>query len=397
MAKKQIDITDLVPDKINANRGTDKGRKLVRKSFDELGAGRSVLVDKDNNIIAGNKSTEAAKEKGLKIRVVETDGTELVVVKRTDVELDSEKGRKLAIADNATAQAGLEWDEEVLQQFKDEWDIDAEDWGVELPDMQEDEETHLEAKEDDYQIPDNIITDIVTGDLFEFKKEGLCHRLFCGDSTNVDDVEKLMNGEKADMVFTDPPHEVEQDSFISFLDIYCSKVKFIMHNDKYLSKLASQYIERFERYFVHDFIFHIGGGNRFFSQNDLIACFDYSSEFYQNLHDGYSTVIRKMTERQKGTKNLVHPHSKPVYLVEGFISHFCKKMDCCLDLYLGSGTTMVAAHQLKRNCYGMELSEDYCQVIVDRMLKLDEEIKLYRNGNEVTEKYRAKLNGSVND
>lgn len=114
-------IQNLIPDSRNANKGTQRGASLIQKSLQELGAGRSILVDKDNHVIAGNKTLEAAAAIGLEnVRVVETDGTELVVVKRMDVKLDSKRGRELAIADNRTSQVGLEWDAGILAEFIEE-------------------------------------------------------------------------------------------------------------------------------------------------------------------------------------------------------------------------------------------------------------------------------------
>ena len=110
------DINELIHDDHNFNRGTSLGNKLLKKSFSELGAGRSVLIDKDNRIIAGNKSHEAAQASGItKVRIIETSGDELIAVKRTDLSLDSEQGRKLALADNATASINLSWDNAQLQ------------------------------------------------------------------------------------------------------------------------------------------------------------------------------------------------------------------------------------------------------------------------------------------
>ena len=105
-------IEELKFDKKNFNRHTENGMRLLEKSLREFGAGRSILVDKDNNIIAGNGIVESAMNAGItKTRVVETTGDELVVVKRTDVELDTKRGREMALADNATASADLEWDD----------------------------------------------------------------------------------------------------------------------------------------------------------------------------------------------------------------------------------------------------------------------------------------------
>lgn len=132
-----IDINALQQDAHNFNKGTDEGRRLMDKSFQELGAGRSILLDKDNNIIAGNKSQEAAIRAGIKrVRVIETDGSELVAVKRTDVAIDSERGRRLALADNATQQVNLSWDETELAAVADQIQgFDPPEWGVDMADI----------------------------------------------------------------------------------------------------------------------------------------------------------------------------------------------------------------------------------------------------------------------
>lgn len=123
-------IEELHFDEKNFNRHTSEGMRLLEKSLQEFGAGRSVLVDKDNNIIAGNGIVESAINAGItKTRVVETTGDELVVVKRTDVELDTKKGREMALADNATSAADLSWDyENILDTFEPE---EAKGWGIE--------------------------------------------------------------------------------------------------------------------------------------------------------------------------------------------------------------------------------------------------------------------------
>jgi len=112
---KRARVADLVPDGRNANRGTPRGRAVLDKSLQELGAGRSILVDRNGRIIAGNKTHEAAAGAGLEdVIIVETDGTQLVAVKRVDLDLDDEAARRLAYADNRAAELGLEWDVEQL-------------------------------------------------------------------------------------------------------------------------------------------------------------------------------------------------------------------------------------------------------------------------------------------
>ena len=107
MSKELIDIEELRQDNLNFNKGTYEGEVLIKKSLERFKAGRSVLIDKDNNIIAGNKTVQAAATMGMKVRVIETTGDELVAVKRTDIDIDSKEGRELALADNRTAQINL--------------------------------------------------------------------------------------------------------------------------------------------------------------------------------------------------------------------------------------------------------------------------------------------------
>lgn len=127
-------IDQLTPDNLNANKGTQFGQALIEKSLRDLGAGRSVLLDKNNRIIAGNKTIENAAAIGLEeVIIVETTGDQIVAVKRTDVDLDSQKGRALAIADNATSKANLDWDKEVISSIAGEWNIDPADWGIDIP------------------------------------------------------------------------------------------------------------------------------------------------------------------------------------------------------------------------------------------------------------------------
>lgn len=110
-------IKDLKFDDKNFNKHTEFGMSLLEKSLRENGAGRSILLDKDNNIIAGNGIVEAAGQIGLeKVKIIEVRGDEIVAVKRTDIELDSDAGRQMALADNATAAADLSWDEENLSE-----------------------------------------------------------------------------------------------------------------------------------------------------------------------------------------------------------------------------------------------------------------------------------------
>ena len=134
MSKELIDIEELRQDTLNFNKGTYEGEGLIKKSLERFKAGRSVLIDKNNNIIAGNKTVSAAATMGMKVRVIETTGEELVAVKRTDIDLDSKEGRELALADNRTAQINLAWDEPNLEVSALQFGLDASDFGLELTD-----------------------------------------------------------------------------------------------------------------------------------------------------------------------------------------------------------------------------------------------------------------------
>lgn len=122
-------IKDLKFDDKNFNKHTERGMGLLEKSLRENGAGRSILIDKDNNIIAGNGIVEAAGSVGMeKVKIVETTGDEIIAVKRTDLALDSLQGREMALADNATAAADLEWDIDTISEQSDKWGFDVSDW-----------------------------------------------------------------------------------------------------------------------------------------------------------------------------------------------------------------------------------------------------------------------------
>ena len=117
-------LIDLKPDTRNANKGTARGRKLVRESFNRYGAGRSILLDRNGAIIAGNKTVEGAKAVGLEdCQIVKSDGTKLIAVQRTDLDINDKAARELAIADNRASEVGLDWDLDVLKEFKVE-DVD---------------------------------------------------------------------------------------------------------------------------------------------------------------------------------------------------------------------------------------------------------------------------------
>ena len=296
-------------------------------------------------------------------------------------------------------------DIEVLTEWVNIEQVEVEVTSLNVVYLTDIEETEvLEAHEDDFDStpPETPIT--VLGDLYEIGE----HRLLCGDSTDSDQVAKLMNGQKADMVFTDPPYGMFLDTVYAVTE----KVK-----GKKYDKVI--------------------GDNKDFSPeliNTIFACFsdtkeifiwgaDYFAELIPEKNKGSWVVWDKKIEsldksigsafelcwsKQKHKREIVrilwngftakeknekrtHPTQKPIKLATFFFDNWGKQNDLVADLYLGSGTTMVASHQLKRKCYGMELDPKYCDVIVKRMIKLDPKLKVKKNGIDETKKWLDKL------
>jgi len=280
-----------------------------------------------------------------------------------------------------------EWDWNALA---NEWDAEQlEAWGLDLPPM---DAIELEAEEDNYEMPDELQTDIVLGDLFEIGE----HRLLCGDSTDSDAVAKLMDGQKADMVFTDPPYgiSVVKSDMVGADFGVAKKGKYseVIADDT--TKTAQEFYQTCISLGFEKFI--IWGGNYFtdflpFSDGWLIWNKRANTDIRNTFADGemawcsFHTPIRIYDQlwngmiREGEKEKRVHPTQKPIRMLsEIIVDHI--KGNLIFDGFLGSGSTMVASHQLKRKCYGMELDPKYCQVIIDRMLKLDPTLEIKRNG-----------------
>lgn len=145
----ETNIESLVPDNKNFNKGTEYGDRLVDESLRKFGLARSIVIDKNNRIIAGNKTAEKAADIGFTdVLVVEVDGNQLVAVKRKDIDLDSAKGRELALADNATSKANLAWDESLVEEVSQQWGFEPQDWGVDVFQQEEPEQEEPSGKKE---------------------------------------------------------------------------------------------------------------------------------------------------------------------------------------------------------------------------------------------------------
>ena len=344
----------------------DKFKKLVKslQEFPEMMAKRPMVcvTDVDGKLfpLGGNMRLKALQE--LKYKEIPDEWVMLAD------EWTEEKRQEFIIKDNV----GFgEWDWEELNAA---WDLQQlEDWGLEIPAEWGEEET-TEAKEDDYEIPDEIKTDIVLGDLFEIGE----HRLLCGDSTDSDSVAKLMNGEKADMVFTDPPYEIDFDYTNTVLFSENCHV-FIFNNDRALIRQLQKSPLEFKKFFV---FYHSGtaipqeGGNEVYLDHILISHeTNGKPKVRYNKGDGTRSVIKGEYRRA-----IEHKHQKPVSILSPIIEGYSNVGFIILDFFAGGGSLFSASHQLKRKCYGMEIDPKYCQIIVDRMKKLDPDLVIKKNG-----------------
>ncbi|MGJ1042750.1 hypothetical protein ACR77V_13000 [Staphylococcus epidermidis] len=200
---------DLIQDVHNYRKHSDTNKARIKKSIDEAGLGRSVVIDADGVLVAGN-GVQQVIDKDTPVRVVETDGTELVVVKRTDLHTGDPRRKTLALADNATAD-DVEWDFDAIE--ADGWtEESAGGWGVEWP--ADEECQQQEAQEDDFDPDKPVETVCKKGDIWKLGN----HRLMCGDSTDAGSVALLMDGEKADIAFTSPPYNMQASNIAKAFD-----------------------------------------------------------------------------------------------------------------------------------------------------------------------------------
>lgn len=379
MTKKIDTLADLTPDGENFNRHTEFGQKLLEDSLRKFGAGRSILVDKDGNIIAGNSTTETAAAIGMEdVIVVPTDGKKLVVVQRTDLSLDSPEGRELALADNMTALKGIDIDLAKVQETLGD-DL-AKAWGMDIPDVQK------QAQEDDFDPDKPVETVCKKGDIWKLGN----HRLMCGDSTDAASVALLMDGEKADGVLTDPPfgndlgygrgqlgeRYIANDSDTKVLSSFFAPIDSVLKNNTHCLvwiqwRTFSMLEKAFEKYKLRTVVIWdkmqpgLSGGG--FAEQYEMMCVFIKGHATQNEYCGNVWQISREHEKRSESE---HPHKKPIPLLGKALNLCSHNGDLILDLFGGSGSTMIACEQLGRKCYMMELDPHYCDVIIARWEKL---------------------------
>jgi DNA modification methylase len=367
-------IKDLKSDHKNARKRTDRSAKLIAESLQRFGAARSIVIDEENRILAGNGTIEGAKAAGIKnVRVIETDGTEIIAVKRTGLTEDEKIG--LALADNRTSDLS-DWDKDMLQQLSEQHDIapwfDADDLAEILGTVEQLPAEGLTDADDVPEVPAEPVTK--PGDLWILGN----HRLLCGDSTDIHAVERLMDGKKADMVFTDPPYNIGyQDMGAKFEKIANDK----MSDEEFLDFLRStvmpcevmyvccswQYAHLFKQamadlakpakaMIVWDKVNPAQNLDLYYKQHEII--------FYHGPFGGQST-LRGDVWQLKRQRNTLHPTMKPIELIEMALEDHPKRK-LVFDGFGGSGSTLIACEKTGRHARLMELDPSYCDVIVKR-------------------------------
>lgn len=362
----------------------DKFAKLVKSinEFPQMLNLRPIVVNDDMVVLGGNMRLKACKEAGLK---------EIPIIKAS--ELTEQQQKEFIVKDNV-GYGEWDWDD-----LANNWDAqELEEWGLDIPGFK----TEEEAQEDDYEIPEHLKTDIVLGDLFEIGE----HRLLCGDSTQTDTFAKLFENQLADLVVTDPPYNVayqgktkdaltiENDSmgdgdFYQFLyDFYTALgtytkaggAWYVWHADseganfRLAMKNAGIMVKQCLIWVKNSMVM----GRQDYQWRHEPCLYGWKEGA---AHGWYSD--RKQTtilEFDRPSRNAEHPTMKPIALIAYQIGNSSKQGDIVADGFGGSGTTMVAAHQLNRKGYLVEYDPKYCQVIVDRMLKLDPTLEVKRNG-----------------
>jgi DNA modification methylase len=389
MKTQKVKITKIKPNPDNPRVIEDSDfERLVQsiKDFPEMLEIRPIVVDANGIALGGNQRLKACKSAGLE---------EVPVIYASD--LTEEQQKKFIIRDNGRWGA---WDYEALSLDFTPEELELSGVDVPLPEIELPEAEEVEA-------PEKRQTDIVIGDLFEIGE----HRLLCGDSTDSDQVAKLMNGEKAELLLTDPPyssggsqesgktsgsigarggHTIKNDNLstrgyrLLMQDVLnlCSDVHSIFIFCDWKMWIETFDISERAGFRVRNMIvwdkMQMGMGMPFRNQHELCL---FASKIAGKIGDGATPNVLQ----HKRDREAEHKTPKPIEL----LSDLLKQIESInvFDPFLGGGSTMVAAHQLKRKCYGMELDPQYCDVIVRRMLKTDPTLKVKRNGIDVTEKF----------
>ena len=358
----EIEINKLIFPKYNPRKKLkpdDKEYQKIKKSIEEFGYTDLVIINKDNTIISGNQRTQVLMDMGYqKIKVVQID-------------IDKTKEKALNIALNEITG---EWDYAMLGDLL--LDLEQQNYDLEITGFDLDEiegimaplglEEEKEVIEDDFDCTPPEEPKAKYGDIYQLEN----HKLMCGDSTKEEDVAKLMNGNKADMVFTDPPYGMNA---VSKSGVLSEKYKTDIMNDDD-NTVAINSFNLCENYFKD--VKQVWWGANYYTEclpsaecwivwdknnggSDQTDC--------ELAWTNFRSVVRQFTMASEKI-NRVHPTQKPLNLIAQIFKKFDKNNEYSniVDLFGGSGSTLIACEQLSRKCYMMELDPHYVDVIINR-------------------------------
>ena len=366
-------ISDLTPDAQNARAHNPRNVGMIVNALHEVGAARSIVIDEDGNILAGNATIEAAAEAGIEnLQIVEADGETIVAVRRTGL-TDAQKTR-LKYFDNRTAELA-DWNPDVILADLEAGvdlgdiftDIELEDFGWE-PDKAEDPGADMD-KADELQEKWGV----KRGDLFVIPSqsvEGKSHRVMCGDSTSAEDVDTSW------VLITDPPYGINRDP--SWLDGVGTHRQALSSRDVLSGddgSLDLSFLFNFDRRMIWGFPYIydpqatgwiVWDKQPGVESRAIVAPIEMAST---TMRKGFD-MVRCMWGgyyRDAGETREPHPTQKPVGVIAPFVESWTKQGETVYDPFLGSGTTCVAAENLGRVCFGSEICEKYVSVSLERL------------------------------
>lgn len=366
-------ISELIPAEYNPRKLTDDQASQLIKSLERFSLADPIIINKNNKIIGGHQRIKMLAGK-----------TNEVDVRVPDRELTADEERELNLRLNKNLG---EWDFELLASFSEDM---LKDVGFDSKEL--DQIFKLEANPEDDDVPEaRKETDIRLGDIFQLGG----HRLMCGDSTDAGSVALLMDGKKADMIHTDPPYNVdygssknprhkirsiENDSMgTDEWHDFCHKLYAIFQEfnvgDIYMWGASGPEGMRMRLWLV-DLGCHWSATIVWKKQQLVLSPAKYQRMYEPCFYGWFGTssfgADRKQTEVWEIDRPLnskLHPTMKPIELCERAVLNSSKWNDIVLDLFLGSGSTLIACEKTNRKCYGMEIDPIYCQVIIDRWEK----------------------------
>lgn len=370
---EKIKVADLIELEFNPRKISEEKRKKLIESLEKFNLVEIPAVNTDMKIIGGNQRVKAL--------VIAGRGDELIDVRVPNRKLTQKEVKEYNLISNSHAG---EFDFDII--MSDFGDIDFADIGFDIEkiefetsDLFEKSFNKFEEKkeiqnksqvEDDnfHESEDKIKTDIVYGDLFQIGK----HKLLCGDSTKRDDVKKLMNGKYADMIFTDPPYEIEtSDIYIMFNEISQNTNILIFASDKQIPYIFQSQLGEFKRLYILDTNIASPTNNDVYVNHIAILRFKIGNATkFQNLYNSGRSIIKMDYRKNLKEESFGHKHQKSLQTLGLFINYWSSENELVCDFFGGSGSTMAACEQLNRTCYMIEFSPENCQRIINRMEKI---------------------------